>query len=648
MFHPESTDTDRFEEVILLSLRHILAGSSAEDYLAWAREHLPVLLGLDDAGLADADARRLANLLATAIWNATPHPAHGYQPQPLTTPAPNAPCICGSGRRYADCCGDLDGMPELSTELIWEFLLDELSEKELRDALALDAVPTALYARIADRWLDAGRPGRAVQLLEPLFASPLDTHVADLDQALDVLCDAYDRLGHWRKKHSLLERLCAEGTSVLQGAAWRRRSTICLDEGDFEGAEEAFAAALRCNPDDPSTAMLEITLLVARHHDTLARARARFWLQRFRRLGIDDEAVLYFFERSCDNPREALLDSHADMLDPALVDLRDWVSVVTTRALPNYGLSPLNDPNGAPEAHPPLFEVTPVPGPALKNPEPGMLPTGAVRLVAPQALRQLEAVWRALYPGDKPLSIHLSGNPGEEVWNESAWIDYLLGHPEMADSLEVLDDLATALYDHPESNLPWIDRSLLRPLLDRAAAILAEALPESQPWSIPWSDDANRPALRLLYRRYLCLNDEGALDEAKRMLETLLRLNPQDNHGVRAELMNLYLREGEDEQALALAQRFPNDILADLAYGEVLALYRLGRQERARLALGSAMRRMPRIPYYLTRKRIKRPRLDPHGITFGGDDQAWLYREAMRDVWAAEPGILAWLKRLTA
>jgi hypothetical protein len=112
--------------------------------------------------------------------------------------------------------------------------------------------------------------------------------------------------------------------------------------------------------------------------------------------------------------------------------------------------------------------------------------------------------------------------------------------------------------------------------------------------------------------------------------------------------MNHYLRSGEDEQALSLARRFPDDALADLAYGEVLALYRLGEQERARAALRTAASRLPRIPQYLTRKRIKQPRLGPLGATPGGDDQAWMYREAMRDVWEAEPGLLKWLKRVTA
>jgi hypothetical protein len=112
--------------------------------------------------------------------------------------------------------------------------------------------------------------------------------------------------------------------------------------------------------------------------------------------------------------------------------------------------------------------------------------------------------------------------------------------------------------------------------------------------------------------------------------------------------MNHYLRAGEDEKALALCRRFPDDVLADLAYGQVLALYRLGQQDGARDALRTAARRLPRVPHYLTRKRVKQPILSPLGMTPGGEDQAWLYREAMRDVWESEPGLLRWMKRVTA
>lgn len=649
MFHHETADTEHFAQVIVQSVRQILAVPDAERFLDWARATVPGILELSDAHLDEAEIRRLVTLLGTVIWNATPQPGNGFRPLPIVPPEPDAPCSCGSGLRHRDCCGNLDEMPALSEDLIWEILIDELPERSLRDALTLDAIPAPMLAKLAERWLIQERPGRAVTLLEPLFAGPLDGLDSRYEPALDILCDAYDELDHWRKKLAFLDRVCTEGSRALQAAAWQRRSTIHIDEGDFAQAETAFTAALRSNPDSPSTALLEITLLAAQHKNRLARDRARFWLHRFRRLGFAAEGFMEFLECAVADPQAAMVNSHADSLDPVLVDLHDWIGIISGRTLPRYDVIRLGEtPSRQQDGQLDLFEEpvtrTGPPAPERRAADHGV----PVELRAPVAVRRLESLWRTLFPTGKPPATHLALVDGVDVWASSAWLDYLLGHPEAADSLDVLDDLATALYEHPESALPWISHALLRPLLERAWSILDQTLPAGDPRHLPWISVLNRPALRLLYRRYLSQIQEGEADAAVATLETLLRLNPQDNHGVRAELMNHYLREGKDEQALALAHRFPGDLLADLAYGEVLALYRLGLEERARSVLDTAVRRLPRIPDYLTRKRVKRPRTNTLGLAPSGDVQAWLYREAMRDVWVAEPGVLAWLKRVTA
>lgn len=654
MIQHDAADAERFEQVIVESVRHILEHPDPREYIDWADDSIPATLGLWDSSLDPGEIVRLTRMLATLIWNATPLPSNAFQPRPLPQPEPEQPCLCGSGFAYGECCGNLDELPHLSTELVWDIVIELLSEDGVRAALASGAIPEPLLARIADRWLDEDRPGRVVTLLEPLFAGALDSLDGRYEPALDLLCDAYDRLDHWRKKLALLQRVCQEGGRALQSAAWQRLGTMHIDAGDYALAQDAFTAALRSDPDSPGTALLEITLLVAQHKDAQARERARFWRHRFKRRGLESESFMEFLEQVIVDPQEAMVNTQSDVLDPALVDLHDWVAVAMTRPLPDYAL--VNRRRRARPAMPTrttqleLFEGLE----ARKMPDvadDGTMPESwiesgrPVGLRAPVEVGSSEALWHRLYPGGKPRSIHLTLSEELDVWSEPGWLDHLLGHPELADSLDVLDDLATALYVHPESALPWIAHALLTPVLDRAWSILERVLPPDSGRQLPWSIEANRPALRLLFRRYLAQAQEGHSEEARRTLETLLRLNPQDNHGARAELMNLYLRDGEDERALALARRFPDDLLADLAYGEVLALYRLGREERARTVLKTAIRRLPRIPRYLTRKRIKQPRLDPLGVTLGGEDQAWLYREAMRDVWAAEPGVLDWLKR---
>ncbi len=40
--------------------------------------------------------------------------------------------------------------------------------------------------------------------------------------------------------------------------------------------------------------------------------------------------------------------------------------------------------------------------------------------------------------------------------------------------------------------------------------------------------------------------------------------------------------------------------------------------------------------------------LNQHGVSYGGKDQAWIYREEMRDCWLETPDCLKWLKQSCA
>ena len=643
MQYHERADDERFEDVILQSIRHILFCQDPDRFLGWALESLPAALNLDEQDLDPAEARRLTMLLARAIWDATPLPSLGFRIRPMAEPAPDDPCPCGSGHAYRRCCERIDDAPELPPDLTWELILEELGERQLQQALASGMVPAHLLGMAAERWLEQDRPGRAVGLLEPLFAKDARQTLDErFDQALNVLCDAYDRLDHWKKKREFLQRMTRNSCRALRGAAWQRLSTIHIDEGDYLEAQVAFIQAQREGPDNLGTALLEITLLAAQHEDDLARNRAVFWRHKLRRAGLQDGDVLRFLEHAAEDPQDALITSQSAILDPLLLILRETVRAVGERPLPGYALEACADialPGHRDQLS--LFEEDD----AAREPVPGWIPSQITRLSSPTALHRMESSWRAVFNAPKPSSTRLTPLISGDLWERDDWVTFLAEHPAAADSLDILDDLATALYIHPESTLPWIARSLLIPLLERAEKILLRILPPDSAWIIPWPLAENQPALRLLFRLYLYRMETGAESAAAQSLRTLLRLNPGDNHGVRGDLMNHYLRQRENQEALDLAGRFPEDVLADLAFGEVLALYREGEHPRAENALGRALARLPRIPYFLTRKRVRQPDIAQSGIAGGGDDQAWLYREAMRDVWEAEPGALAWLKR---
>ncbi len=141
---------------------------------------------------------------------------------------------------------------------------------------------------------------------------------------------------------------------------------------------------------------------------------------------------------------------------------------------------------------------------------------------------------------------------------------------------------------------------------------------------------------------YLRSGDEtAAMDRAQQ----LLALNPNDNHGFRSIVVNQWLFDGNDESVLEITRNYPQDVQPEIPYGQVLALYRLQRLEEAQTALGVAMKVLPKVAHYLTAKRVRKPKLDPMGVTFGGDDQAWIYRDEMRVLWLETPGAIEWLMR---
>jgi hypothetical protein len=268
-------------------------------------------------------------------------------------------------------------------------------------------------------------------------------------------------------------------------------------------------------------------------------------------------------------------------------------------------------------------------------------------LAAPSSLVATEREWHELFTLEKPFSVQDQPFGGEEIWSEAAearWCDFLHAHPEGFDSIDILDDLATAIGRHPQSDAPGLDDLLLAPVLTRNEALVDRACRDVGNITLPWVIAQNRAALRGLVRMFqqrLARNDRrGAMDTA----EKVLRLNPDDNHGLRFMLVNEYLRDGRDEKALLLAERYPHDVAPETRFGAVLALLRMKRLTDAERALHTARADLPKTTQYLLPPRIRRPKLSHGTVRIGGDDQAWFYRDEMRTVWQQTPGALEWLR----
>lgn len=74
-----------------------------------------------------------------------------------------------------------------------------------------------------------------------------------------------------------------------------------------------------------------------------------------------------------------------------------------------------------------------------------------------------------------------------------------------------------------------------------------------------WGITATRPYIRCLIDYADCLSDAGMISEAIKVNLEILRLNKDDNNGVRFTLMHLYALLEEEESALKLFDAYPGE-----------------------------------------------------------------------------------------
>jgi len=679
-------DDTLLERLLPDSVAVALRGESPAAFFAWMRARIrdelaPPLDLFSSQDPSDAVDESVLDVFAwqlgRAIWNGLPLPGNNFRPRPLPNPGRNDPCPCGSGAKFKQCCGRLPAMPSLDPAALWPIVLEQLDRGVLKAALERGQIPLEGLLAHAQELHEQGRSKKAVELLAPQFAGALARTDELAEAALDLLCNLYDELGHQRKKVALLNDLVARvRRSSLRSGAWQRLAAIRMDEGDSAGSWEAFHRAQQDAPDSPGVALLEVHLLVGEHRHREASERAAFWARRLRKRHAEGlEELLSHLDAVAADPAGAFAQMATKMLGGASERLQTWLAAVRDRPLPVYALTdeaaPVEDAQALRDSLRQRLRGMGVGGDqldemldqALSAFEEGQsLPEDALDeeedfdladdeppsdcITAPESVRALEDEWHGVFPLEKPFSVNDTPFGATDPWEpgtEALWGTWLEAHPAAFDSLDILDDIATALHLHPQFGAGWLDDVLLGPVLSRAATIVDQAIAARPEPRLEWSWTGNRPALRSLVRLGWLHQRAGRHEQDFALAERLVALNPLDNHGLRIELMRGYLATGRDEAAVALAAKFPDDSLVDITYGRALALFRLGRSDEATAALREALEQSPKVGKFLLAEKRRKPRIDPHGVRIGGDDEAWLYREAMRGAWQATPGAMAWL-----
>jgi tetratricopeptide (TPR) repeat protein len=183
-------------------------------------------------------------------------------------------------------------------------------------------------------------------------------------------------------------------------------------------------------------------------------------------------------------------------------------------------------------------------------------------------------------------------------------------------------------------------------LYRRAVAAGAEALGEAafqNDVGSFWGLIQTRPYMRARHELALALWRSSHRDEAVAHYQEMLRLNPNDNQGIRYLLIDALLELGREEDADALLKRYENDGTAHWTWSAALLEFRrTGNSAAANKALARAVEANPHVAAYLLGAKPFPPTL-PEYIGMGDESEAVAYAHDAAGAWQAASEAKAWL-----
>lgn len=162
---------------------------------------------------------------------------------------------------------------------------------------------------------------------------------------------------------------------------------------------------------------------------------------------------------------------------------------------------------------------------------------------------------------------------------------------------------------------------------------------------LEWGWIENRPFLRAYHSLGLQYMESGNTEMALSVFKTILSLNPGDNQGVRALVVDCCLKLKMYKNVLKVCKNSQDDHMAETIYGRVLALIALKQMPQAEKAFRQAVTVLPLVAAEIVKARHPRPRnMDEGRYTVGGADQAWYYWRETGKYWEEVPGGIEFIR----
>lgn len=158
-----------------------------------------------------------------------------------------------------------------------------------------------------------------------------------------------------------------------------------------------------------------------------------------------------------------------------------------------------------------------------------------------------------------------------------------------------------------------------------------------------WGRLETRPYMRARLAFAQTLWDVGEGDRALDHYRELLRLNPNDNQGVRYLLLPALLKIGRDDEADALLREYREDPQAVWLYARALRAFRAeGDSAGARTALEAALRANPHVIRCWLNADAE-PRFTADHFALGSPEEGQYVADVLQDLLDVTPGALEWI-----
>ncbi|OXU14726.1 tetratricopeptide repeat protein [Sedimentisphaera salicampi] len=164
-----------------------------------------------------------------------------------------------------------------------------------------------------------------------------------------------------------------------------------------------------------------------------------------------------------------------------------------------------------------------------------------------------------------------------------------------------------------------------------------------------WGIIETRPFMRAmadLAESYLMLGKKGH-STAIQLYEEMLKLNPNDNQGIRYLLISCYFNTKRYADAGKLLDKYDDDVSALFLWSRVLYDYITSGKAEAEKSLEQAEYYNPHVlKYLIDRKRL--PSDSPVSYTAGEESEAQCCAEILKPSWRLHPKAKKWLKEYEA